>query len=264
VQAESGRDGEKILPLHRQREYLLNGKPVAELTGNEFQKDEIPLTEKVTKFYNEKYGGAVERQEIGKILLDRRGIKDSIAHGIGRNKSAAFAAVPDIIQSGIIIDEQDNWKGRGYDSFTIAAPLKIGETDYIGCVIIKKTLGTKENKYYLHEVILKENLQYRNFKTDTKADSHKGDIANILKKIIFRNEIEENIRFRDAEELIKDGALIPSTRSMDELNEQLNREPSKPSVKGLPALEAMSVINGWKKASRDIKRQRANRYTIHR
>ena len=35
----------------------------------------------------------------------------------------------------------------------------------------------------LHEVILQESLQYESIKTDNKADSHKGDIAKILKEI---------------------------------------------------------------------------------
>lgn len=42
--------------------------------------------------------------------------------------------------------------------------------------------GERKNKFYLHEVVLQENLLSESIKTDTKADSHKGDIANILKR----------------------------------------------------------------------------------
>ena len=140
------------------------------------------MIDRVVKFYNDNYGGKVERKGLGTVYMDRRGVKDSISHGIGRLKSAAFAAVPEIIKDGMLIDQQENYKGRNQDSFTIAAPVEIGGRGYVGVVIVTRGKGNKKNKFYLHEVVLQENLLSESIKTDTKADSHKGDIANILKR----------------------------------------------------------------------------------
>lgn len=43
-------------------------------------------------------------------------------------------------------------------------------------------------EFYLHEVVLQENLQDESFKTDTKADSHRGDIAKLMQKIFISKE----------------------------------------------------------------------------
>lgn len=171
-----------------QAKYLLGDNYVKVLAGTEFQKDETPITKKVAQYYNEKYDGHIERKNFGEVILDERSVKDSIAHGIGRTKSAAFAAVPEIIRDGIEIDTQENWKGRNRDSFTFAAPVEIGEKAYVGVVIVTRGTAKGDNRFYLHEVILQENLQSERIKTDNKADAHNGDIAKVLKNIISASE----------------------------------------------------------------------------
>ena len=81
-------------------DYAMNGDPVIELIGNEFQKDGIPLTEKVTKYYQEQYNGIAIHPELGEVKLDLEGVKDSLGHGIGKIKAAAYAAVPKLIEKG--------------------------------------------------------------------------------------------------------------------------------------------------------------------
>lgn len=91
------------------------------------------------------------------MLLDERSVKDSIAHGIGRNKAIAFAAVPEIIRDGAIIDRQENWKGRGYGSVTFAAPIEIAREGYVGVVVANEvTLSDGSHRFYLHEVALQK------------------------------------------------------------------------------------------------------------
>lgn len=97
----------------------------------------------MAQYYAENYEGKVEREGVGMVLLDERSVKDSIAHCIGRTKAVAFAAVPDIIKEGVIIDRQENWKGRGYGSVTFAAPVELGGEGYVGVVIAKELLDPK-------------------------------------------------------------------------------------------------------------------------
>ena len=127
------------------------------LTGKEFQKEGVPLTEKVPAWYDEMFRGVVRSPELGDVRLDLEGVKDSMGHGIGREKSAAFAAVPDIIRKGTVFDRQSNWKGRGYDTSVISAPVRIGDTDYAGEVVVKT--GKDRQGLYLHEVENKKRLE---------------------------------------------------------------------------------------------------------
>ena len=178
-----------------QRDYLLSDNYVSSLTGDEFVKGDTPLTERVAEYYAEKYEGKVEREGVGTVLLDERSVKDSIAHGIGRNKAIAFAAVPDIIKEGAIIDRQENWKGRGYGSVTFAAPVAIGGEGYVGVVIAKELVDPKNgtHRFYLHEVALQKSLLSEEFKTGMFTGSKQGDVAKVLKEILSAKENGENV-----------------------------------------------------------------------
>ncbi len=136
---------------------VMTMKPVKAITGNEFQKDDIPLTDKVTEYYTKNYNNKVINPELGTINLLRGGVKASIAHGIGAKKSSAFMVVPEVIQNGLIIDRQSNWKNRGYDTVIISAPVSINGIEHVAEVIVIKDKET--NNFYLHEVDIKEKLQ---------------------------------------------------------------------------------------------------------
>lgn len=144
-------------PVAKAYNDAVSGAPVATLSGKEFQKDGVPLTEKVPAWYAEQFQGVVNSPDLGDVRLDLEGVKDSMGHGIGREKSAAFAAVPDIVRKGTVFDQKSNWKGRGYDTSVIAAPVRIGDTDYVGEVVVKT--GKDRQGLYLHEVENKKRLE---------------------------------------------------------------------------------------------------------
>lgn len=128
---------------------VANMQPVAKVKGTEFAKGEVDLITQVSNFFEE-IGGEVISPDLGRIILDRNGVKDDIAHGIGRNKAAAFVAVPDVIKKGKILDVQYNWKGRGYDTVIVAAPVVFsGQNAIEGVILRKKSIN---DDFYLHEI----------------------------------------------------------------------------------------------------------------
>ncbi len=124
-------------------------EPVSRLTGSEFQKSGGKLTDQVGAFFR-RLGNRVTRRNFGDVILDERSIKNDIANGIGRAKAITFAAVPDVIANGQQIDYQENWKGRGKDSYIFAAPVVFGnQRGFVAAVVIQGD----DNRFYLHEVI---------------------------------------------------------------------------------------------------------------
>ena len=97
---------------------------------------------------------------------------DNIVHGIGRAKAITFAAVPDVIANGQQIDYQQNWKGRGYDTYTFAAPITYEwQKTYLGVIVAH---DTQSNRYYLHEVIDGSgNLIFRNEENPSSASDRR-------------------------------------------------------------------------------------------
>lgn len=142
--------------LRDNNDRLASGGVLAELSGNEFASQPgRKLSDQVADFFAA-LGNRVTRLGFGDVALTRKGARDSIIHGIGRNKAIAFSAVPDIIENGQVIDEQQNWKDRGYDSVTFGGRIRIGDQGYNMGVVVRKLGENSPNagRYYLHEVAL--------------------------------------------------------------------------------------------------------------
>ena len=131
---------------------------VVTLNGDEFVMGGTGLRQQIVDFYD-RIGGMVHNDTLGDIALTKSGVKSSIGHNMQPRKVLAFAAVPDVIENGQVINIGENWKGRGYDTFVIAAPISVasGENagDYFCGVIVKRT--SDRQQYYVHDVILEEN-----------------------------------------------------------------------------------------------------------
>lgn len=125
------------------------------LKGNEFVAGGTDLSQRVSDYFA-CLGNVVSNPVLGEILLTRRGVKSSISHGIGKAKAVAFAAIPSVISNGQIIDIQQNWKGRGYDTFVVAAPIMVKKDsnacEYYCGVVVKRVSDVQ--RYDVHEVLL--------------------------------------------------------------------------------------------------------------
>ncbi len=182
-------DWEKVARFNSAVQQLLSMSEVASITGTEFAPDGRKLTDKVTEFWNKEYGGVAKNPVLGDVVLDTRSVKASIAHGVGRLKSAAFAVVHDVIERGVLMEIAPDWKGRGEDSYVIAAPVQIGNTAYVCEVVVMK--GETRTGFYLHEVQIKEKL-LDVFKTGVVTGTS-GASKSILLDVWQRvKQIEEN------------------------------------------------------------------------
>ena len=166
--------------------------PVANISGEEFKKSEVDLVTQVSNFFDDQ-GNVATSLELGEVIFDRRGVKDDIAHGIGRKKAASFAAVPDVIKNGKVVDYQKNWKNRGYDTAVIAAPIEInGEPHLMGIVLIKEQ---GNQRFYVHEVLsIAEGAPLFKTGANTKNGDSGSDapsVISILQKIAVVNSSDE-------------------------------------------------------------------------
>ncbi|MBR6287455.1 MAG: hypothetical protein IKR18_10840 [Bacteroidaceae bacterium] len=139
------------------------------------------MTDQVEEYFKS-IGGKAYSPFIGDVVLDRNGADDSLAHGMGRLKASAYAAVGNVIEKGIVIDADINHKGRGYNTVVIAAPVEIDNARHICMVVVRRNL--KGNRYYLHEVILQEKLLDEGSNTVQKQPQHPIAVANILQNIL--------------------------------------------------------------------------------
>ena len=200
---------------------VANMSPVSSLSGSEFGKSSIDLVTQVTDYYNSIGNFVVTKY--GNVQLTRNGVKASIAHGIGRKKAIAFKAVPDVLQSGIMVDYQNNWKSRGYNTAVIAAPIVIANDEYFMAVVIEE--HKKDNSYYLHEVALKRIKDTSAFKTGTPSgltpSAKVSYIYSILRDLQNSNTSPQKNQSRDADYLsaVERGDMETAQRMVDEAAE---------------------------------------------
>ncbi|MDD7200772.1 MAG: hypothetical protein SPF89_04110 [Sphaerochaetaceae bacterium] len=172
-------------------DWLLSANPVAMISGDEFKSD---MVNGVSEYFAEKYGGKVERKDLGVVLLTRRGVNSSIAHGVGRAKAAAFTAVPEVIKKGRIFGVTENYKDRGYTSYVIDAPIKIGQTPYICEVVVNQKHG--ETNFYLHEVEIKEKFpvgnQVRTYIDQSQTRNTNKESRLILSKLVAEGKFNSS------------------------------------------------------------------------
>ena len=155
--------------IFKQQEFLLKGKPVITLIGNEFAKREgITLTQQVTEYYDS-IGKIAISPDYGEIMLDKQSVEDDFAHGIGRIKAIAYAAVPAIIEKGIVILPLGNHKQN--------------EKLYVHEVFLKrKLLDGSSNPAHIpatNQGVIPESSVNKQ-----KLVTNKGNIAKVLQKII--------------------------------------------------------------------------------
>ena len=191
--------------LLEQKEFLFNSKPVAVLAGDEFAKREgITLMQQVTEYYTA-IGGKALSPVYGEVILDKKGVDNDFAHGVGRIKAVAFAAVPQIIEKGAVILPMLQHKNDSQiESAMIGAPIEIASKEYVVVVVIRRNkIG--DTRLYIHEITVKQKLldgssnpalipaTNQGVMSDSSISSsnptsmlatNQGDIAKVLQKII--------------------------------------------------------------------------------
>ena len=136
-------------------DYIFTGKSVYDVKGDEFPNNGKNLNERVFNYYKENFNNVITVDNIGKIKLDKRSIKDSTFHGLSENKANAFAAVPYVLQQGKIVDvsKENNQNEKRY---LFVAPITLKGADYF-CEVVVKSNKDRQG-FYIHEVELKEKL----------------------------------------------------------------------------------------------------------
>ena len=178
---------------------LLNGEPIIELSGDEF----LPIVGKtfvqqVEEFFQNQ--GGVAHSAFGDVILDKKGIKNDFHHGMSSIKRASFAAIKDVLESGIIVLPLDFYHTKNKKQLTgmIAAPIKIDVERY-ACIV--EVIANKcTQRLYLHEAFLIKNLQ-EIVATSPVHDNNiitsrqpQGEVAKVLQNYICTNKnLNENL-----------------------------------------------------------------------
>lgn len=141
--------------------------------------------------------GVVNRAGFGEVEINDRSVKDDLSHGVGVAKAMVIPSIPEVIRKGRQIDFQENWKGRGYDGYVFAAPVKLDKETVFVAAVVKRT---SKNRFYLHEVvdsrgnIIKMGSRESATQTSLAADGDAGTQSPLPIGIIPQPPVSVNIQ----------------------------------------------------------------------
>ncbi len=88
---------------------------------------------------------------------------------------------------------------RNYDTYVVAAPVKIGSNDHIALAVVESHPGAQgKSRYYLHEVVVKEKLDtfYKTgvvVQNEPTPGNARASLLNVLQSFLYvNNEPVEN------------------------------------------------------------------------
>ena len=172
------------------RDFLLNSKAVASVNGNPFPpKEGVKFVDQVTNYF-EQIGGKA-KSAFGAVILDKKSVKNSRGHGIGPEKTSAFATIKDVLEKGVVVLPMGEYNVHDKKQHTgmIAAPILLDGERYV-CVV-EVIWNQKENRLYTHEVTLqKKLLDVRSNPSQSQSEipaTNQGAIAKVLQNIVSAN-----------------------------------------------------------------------------
>ena len=112
-------------------------------------------------------GYKVDRQGFGTIAYEPRHINEGLNYLKQSGEIAAFAALPQVLKRGEIIERHDNHKGRNFGTVTIAAPVMINGVRGNMAAVVQMT---GKNHYHTHRILMPEGSVFE-FRQKNSTDS---------------------------------------------------------------------------------------------
>lgn len=175
-------------------------------------------------------GYRVERQAFGVIAFEPRHINEGLNYLSDDGEIAAFAALPQLLKRGKIIDVHNNHKGRDFGTVTIAAPVEINGVRGNMAAVVKRT---GKDHYHTHRILMpdgsafeflvQENTEPKPAGALSETDTHATPMDPVSENRIAQNDPTVKRQERDI--------TITPAEILDEINLD--------AVKGTAAYDAL-------------------------
>ena len=207
--------------ITRNKERLAGIKAVAEISVDRLKKTGVPPKQQFADFF-ESLGNHIYSDVFGEIALSNSSVKSEVRHGITAEKLASIEAIPDVIQSGKVIFAKTK-KQSDVERIVVAAPIKIGETEYYMGVMLQRDKHSQ--RLYLHNVasVQIEKEAITSSQDDSLTNWSDEDDSRLFTTIILQDAIKVKLNNQKNEK-----NKIHYSRKADSEGEQPREYLSKP------------------------------------
>jgi hypothetical protein len=188
--------------------WLDSGEPIATMQGGEVPRfGKIKeLASWVSDYFAAKTDNAVERDDLGRIGLDKVSVHDSLGHGYGATKIQAFYLVPEALQKGTLLGQLPRVQHKP-EAFLIAAPVSIGGKAYRLLMEVRRDANMQ--RLYLHEAVLREGNPASAFNSSAASPSKEAEPQGARRGAIY--EFIHSLRQTQALKAVdENGEPLPS------------------------------------------------------
>ena len=243
--------------IHENQRKLRDMQPVTKLTGNEFAKGDTDLMTQVLNYFDS-LGNSVHSERFGDVALTKSSWRSERRHGMTALKANTFAAVPDVIRNGVVIDYMQKHDGA-VDRIVAAAPIQIGtDADYYVGVMLQR--DQQSQRLYLHDVVALKNQGQKN-KTqtwhqnpDVSRSSSNLDISSILRNALDGNTSAQNTFGFTPEQIAK--GTVPLSEAM-----QYGKTPEQAMMEANARAEGERVRQAREEQAAAEQQERLDRIT---
>ena len=175
-------------------------------------------------------GYRVDRQAFGVIAFEPRHINEGLNYLSDDGEISAFAALPQLLKRGKIINVHNNHKGRDFGTVTIAAPVEINGVRGNMAAVVKRT---GKDHYHTHRILMpdgsafeflvQENTEPKPAGALSETDTHATPMDPVSGNRIAQNDPTVKRQERDI--------TITPAEILDEINLD--------AVKGTAAYDAL-------------------------
>lgn len=243
--------------IHENQRKLRDMQPVTKLTGNEFAKGDTDLMTQVLNYFDS-LGNSVYSEQFGDVALTKSSWRSERRHGMTALKANTFAAVPDVIRNGVVIDYMQKHDGA-VDRIVAAAPIQIDtDADYYVGVMLQR--DQQSQRLYLHDVVaLKKQGQKNKTQTwhqnsDVSRSSSNLDISSILRNALDGNTSVQNTFGFTPEQIAK--GTVPLTDAM-----QYGKTPEQAVMEAKAKAEGERVRQAREEQAAAEQQERIDRIT---
>ena len=131
---------------------FLLGNSIIQVEEGAIKADENGTAIGNAKRWAKNHSQEIMRYDIGKVIFNSGGVRNSLSHKFGQRKLDAVQAIPASIKAGMVINISDDFDGKPKKNVILVAPIQIGnnEKSFL-CIRLVKNTGN-DIRLHIHEV----------------------------------------------------------------------------------------------------------------
>ena len=170
---------------------FLLGNNITQVEEGAIKADESGTAIENAKKWAKNHTQEIVRHDIGKVIFDSGGVRNSLSHRFGKRKLDAVQAIPGSIKTGKVVSISDDFDGKPKKNVILLAPIQIGRNKRsFLCIRLVKNAGN-DTRLGIHEVFDSSDLKntaipFQTPGTDLTARPQRGIAIylNILRDIL--------------------------------------------------------------------------------